>query len=211
MRPPEASKDLVCLVADKNMEQTLYGLLRRPESLGIDPPTFDLFVHPESDPGCCHHGVEFLRSFSSRYTWALLCFDFEGCGQEDDSSTALTRRLERELSRTGWNDRARVVVIEPELEVWVWSDSPEVDAILGWSGRFPGLRPWLEQQEWLDSGATKPERPKEALEAALREVRRPRSSATFRKLAETVSLQRCQDRSFLKLKKTLRKWFATSP
>lgn len=211
MSPAEPLKDLVCLVADKNMEQALDSLLGRPEALGIEPPTFDLFVHPESDPGCCRHGVEFLRSFSSRYSRALLCFDFEGCGRKGQSSQALMRQLEKDLSRNGWKDRARAIVIEPELEVWVWSDSPEVDAILGWSGRFPGLRPWLEQQEWLDSGAIKPDRPKEAMEAALREVRRPRSSAIFGKLAKTVSLQRCQDRSFLKLKKTLRKWFAPSP
>lgn len=207
MSRSEPSKDLVCLVADKNMEQALRGLLSRPEALKIDPPTYDLFVHPESDPGCCRHGVEFLRSFSSRYERALLCFDFEGCGREDDSSRSLTRRLEKDLSRNGWNERARAIVIDPELEVWVWSDSPEVDTILGWTGTFPGLRPWLEQQEWLESGAAKPKRPKEAMEAALREVRRPRSSATFRKLAETVSFLRCQDRAFLKLKKTLRLWF----
>jgi len=200
-------KDLVCLVADKNMEQTLDGLLSRPEALGIRPPTFDLFVHEERDPGCCRHGGDFLRAFTSRYRYALLLFDFEGSGQEEVPSKDLERRLESQLRRSGWEDRARVIAIEPELEAWVWSDSPEVDVILGWSGRFPDLRSWLEQEGWLTANAVKPERPKEALEAALYHVRQPRSSATYKKLAQRVSLQRCQDRKFSRLKRTLRRWF----
>lgn len=207
MSESSAVKDLVCLVADKNMEQTLLGLLNRPEALGIRAPTFDLFVHEERDPGCCRHGAEFLRAFSTRYRHALLLFDHEGCGQEDSSSETLERRLESELRRNGWDDRARVIAIEPELEVWVWSDSPEVDAILGWSGRLPDLRAWLRQEGWLGGDAVKPDEPKEAVEAALYEVRKPRSSATYRKLAESVSFRRCQDRKFARLQRTLRQWF----
>lgn len=207
MTERQAVKDLVCLVADKNMEQTLLGLLNRPEALGIRAPTFDVFVHEERDPGCCRHGTEFLRTFSSRYVHALLIFDHEGCGQEGVPAKNLERRLESELRRNGWDDRARVLAIDPELEVWVWSDSPEVDAILGWAGRLPDLRAWLQQEGWLADDAIKPQRPKEAVEAALYEVRKPRSSATYRKLAESVSLRRCQDRKFARLKRTLRHWF----
>lgn len=183
MSESSTGKDLVCLVADKNMEQTLLGLLRRPEALGIRAPSFDLFVHEERDPGCCRHGAEFLRPFTSRYRHALLIFDHEGCGQEGVSPRDLERRLE--------------------------SDSPEVDAILGWSGRLPDLRSWLAQKGLLPEDATKPPKPKEAVEAALYEVRKPRSSATYRQLAETVSFRRCQDRKFARLKSTLRRCFGT--
>lgn len=207
MSDVDAAKDLICLVADKDTQEALQALLQRPEALDIRPPAFDVFPHPEKDPGCCHHGVDFLRPFATRYRHALLVFDFEGCGREGKTSSKLEQDLQTDLSRNGWDDRARVIVLEPELEVWVWSDSPEVDAILGWSGRFPGLRDWLEQERWLEAGSAKPERPKEAMEAALREARKPRSSATFRKLAETVSFQRCQDQKFLRLKQVLHHWF----
>jgi hypothetical protein len=50
-------------------------------------------------------------------------------------------------------------------------------------------------------------RPKEALEKALYAARKPRSSAIYQSLAEMVSLARCSDRAFIKLKETLRKWF----
>ena len=45
-------KDLIILVADKNMEHTIKGLLARPPALGIRPLSFDIRVHPERDAGC---------------------------------------------------------------------------------------------------------------------------------------------------------------
>ena len=50
--PAPARKDLVVLVADKNMEFALRGLFSRTPSFGIHPVTADVFVHPEKDPGC---------------------------------------------------------------------------------------------------------------------------------------------------------------
>ena len=46
-----------------------------------------------------------------------------------------------------------------------------------------------------------------AYEKALGQVRKPRSSATFRQIAEKVSFNNCTDAAFLKLLTTLRKWF----
>jgi hypothetical protein len=107
-------------------------------------------------------------------------------------------------------------VIDPELEVWVWSNSPRVADVLGWQGRSRELNEWLrtttirigkQEREYLKEGETKPVRPKEAMEAALREVRKPRSSANFRQMAEKVSLEKCQDPAFRRLKSTLQQWF----
>ncbi|MFH0983473.1 MAG: hypothetical protein V2A79_18295 [Planctomycetota bacterium] len=136
-----------------------------------------------------------------------MIFDRQGCGQEVRPADDLARDLKERLARAGWQDRAEAVVIDPELENWVWSDSPEVDSALGWQGRDPSLREWLRQKELWPPGAQKPTAPKEAVESALREVRCPRSSAIYGKLAEQVSLERCTDRSFVKLKEILRSWF----
>jgi hypothetical protein len=81
-----------------------------------------------------------------------------------------------------------------------------VDRILGWEGANPPLR-WLEDNSLLNPGAEKPADPKRAVEQALREVRQPRSSAIYGKLAENVGLQRCKDLAFSKLKETLVAWF----
>ena len=98
-------------------------------------------------------------------------------------------------------------MLDPELEAWVWSNSPHVDDVAGWQNRRLPLRRWLISQGYLQEGATKPEQPKEALEAALRTVRKPRSASLYRQLAERVSLRRCNDPSFLELKTVLTAWF----
>ena len=95
-------------------------------------------------------------------------------------------------------------------KTWVWTDSAHLEKALGWHHRPAGqLRTWLKENGYLDS-EPKPTRPKEALGAALREVKKPFSAAIFRSLAECVSLDRCSDAAFLKLRDTLRAWFGDS-
>lgn len=120
------------------------------------------------------------------------------------------QELEEEMEETlkgHWGEQGAVVVIAPELDIWVWSDSPHVDQILGWADRTPDLRSWLKEEGYMVSNQEKPKNPKEALEKALRMARKPRSSAIYQSLAERVSLARCSDRAFIKLKTTLQKWF----
>lgn len=208
MTEPPPPKDLVCLVADKNMEQAVEGLLSRHHSLDIRPLRWQTFVHPERDPGCYQHGHELLRSQRARYQKALMLFDLEGCGQEDKEAARIEDEVRGKLFQNGWEEgSAEVVVVVPELEAWVWSESPEVDRLLGWSGRLPGLRDWLQGEGFLVADEVKPKRPKEAMESALYQVRKPRSAATYRRLAESVSLRGCCDRSFRRLVRILRGWF----
>jgi hypothetical protein len=136
--------------------------------------------------------------------------DREGCGRDDRSREALESEIEANLARSGWDDRAAAVVIDPELEVWVWSDSPEVATILGWTGRQPTLPQWLDQQGHGTPGQGKPQKPKKAVDDALRLSGKRRSSSIFRQLAERVSVHRCTDPAFLKLKTLLRTWFAAT-
>jgi len=199
--------DLLCLVADRNAEAALQGVLSRCESLQIRALTSTIRTHPERDPGCYLRGHEFLRFHGKGFLHALVMFDREGCGNEAQSREELEREVEDRLQSDGWGDRARAVVIDPELEAWVWSDSPQVEEALGWVGRARTLRSWLIERGLLAEAATKPLRPKEAVEEALRLVRKPRSSAIYRELAEGVSLWRCRDRAFAKLRLTLQGWF----
>ena len=178
--------------------------------MGIREPMPVVHVHPERDPGCLLRGHEFLSLFHKQFAHALILLDFEGCGQEKSTREALEDVIEKRLSQSGWGERAAAVVIDPELEMWVWSDSPQVDAVLGWQGRSPDLRSWLKDQDLLQEGQAKPERPKEAMELALRTVRKPRSSSLYAQLARQVSLERCVDPAFIKLKTTLQTWFPRS-
>jgi hypothetical protein len=203
----EQLKDLLVLVSDRNMEAAISGILSRNSSLGVRPLDHDIRRHPRNDAGCFREGVEYLRPFASTYQYAIFMFDLEGSGAEDKAVTDLEAALEQQLKTAGWADRAAVIVFNPELEVLVWSDSPHVDTHLGWTDRRPSLRRWLKNQQLLQTGQMKPARPKEAMEAALRFVKLPRSSAIYLALAKSVSLNRCDDRSFQKLKSVLRTWF----
>jgi len=200
-------RDIIFLVADKNMEAAVQGLLGRPKSLQVRAVEAVIRTHPEKDPGCYLTAHEFLRPFYRRYAHAIVIFDREGCGNEVKPREELEAEVESRLAKNGWGARARAVVIAPELEMWVWSDSPEVDRALGWMGRSPALRSWLNEKGFLQQSERKPDRPKEAVEAALRFVRKPRSSAIYRELAESVSFRRCIDPAFQTLVTTLQTWF----
>ncbi len=200
-------KDLVCLVADKNMEASLRGLLSRFQSLHIREVIFDLFRHPERDPGCLLRSHDFLQPFAGQYEHALVLLDQKGCGREETERTVLETDIEGRLGGTGWGDRSVAVVIAPELENWVWSDSPHVDRALGWEDRTIPMRSWLQEKGLLPAGSTKPSEPKRAVELVLRTVRMPRSSAIYLDLAQTVSTERCTDPAFAKLRRCLREWF----
>jgi hypothetical protein len=209
MKAAEAAKDLVVLVADKNTEFALKGLLsKRGRALRIRSITFDIFVHVERDPGCLNRAHDFLRPHSGRYRHALVMFDHDGCGQEHKDRAALEQQVEVQLSQAGWNDRAAAVVLDPELEIWVWSDSPHVEQALGWQDRTPGLRSWLVDSKLLKAGEAKPKDPKKAVEEALRFARKPRSSTVYQEIASSVSFESCTDAAFLKLRDTLSRWFS---
>ncbi len=206
MNPASEKRDLIVLVADRNMEAAISGLLGRHSALGIRPVAADIRRHPEKDCGCRTGRVEFLSPFVNQYEHSLLMFDFEGCGVESRDVEELENEIELALTRQ-WGERGSVVVIAPELEIWVWSDSPHVDQILGWAGRKTDLRAWLGEKGFMVPGQEKPVPPKEALEQALHLAWKPRSSAIYQSLAEKVSLARCNDRAFIKLKTTLQQWF----
>jgi hypothetical protein len=209
MSSDEERCDLIVLVADRNMRAAVLGILGRSPSLGIRNIAFDVRVHPQKDSGVLYHARSFLRPFTGKYNHALVIFDREGCGKDAHARETLENEVQRQLARVGWGDRARAIVLDPELEAWVWSDSPHVDAALGWQGQSPALRPWLMARGFLEQDTTKPDRPKEAMEAAMRHVRKRRSSSIYRELAENVSVQRCTDPAFQKFRDTLRVWFPT--
>ena len=209
MSTAEYPLDLVVLVPGKDEQAAINSLLssRRP-SLRIGCLDWKTLVHPRHDPGCLLEAPEVLEPFVRYARHGLTLFDHAGCGRENASTEELEKDVRQRLSRAGWGDRADAIIIAPELEGWVWSDSPHVDGVLGWQGAQPPLREWLKEQSLWAEKAAKPADPKRAFERALREVRIPRSSAIYGELAGKVGLSRCQDPAFARLRAKLREWFA---
>lgn len=197
--------ELAVLSADSMIEFALKGVLMRERSLGIRSVSFSAWTHPERDPGCLQRSHDFLRPFAGTYERAIVVFDRDGCGS-DAQREDLEAEVEGRLDANGWAERAAVIVIEPELESWAWSDSPHVPRILGWNVDQE-LRPWLQDRGLWPAEVAKPPDPKKALEVVLRQVRKPHSASLFQSLARRVSLNRCVDPSFAKLRTVLEEWF----
>lgn len=199
--------DLFALVPGKDEAAVIDGMLSRHQSLGIRRITWKIERHEGRDPGCRLGSPDYMRAGINLFKHAIVLFDRKGCGAEHLSREQLERELEDQLSASGWGDRAAAVVIDPELESWVWSGSLHVENALGWRGHDPTLREWLREQGYLPLDQTKPAQPKAATEAALRIVRKPRTSHIYTELAKHVSFTKCADPAFMKLLKCLRTWF----
>lgn len=197
--------DLVLLVADKNMQFALAGGLNRPESLGIRRITRDFRQHPGRDGGTRSNGAQVLALEKARFSHAMLVLDFEGSGAGALSALELESVLDEQLSST-WGDRAKAIVIAPEVDIWMWGSDNKLAEILKWPRR-ESIREWLRSNgfEFTENG--KPQRPKEALEAVFRICKRPRSSAAYQQIAAGISLTRCEDSAFQRLRSSLRDWF----
>ena len=216
MDPPE-TQDLVVLVPDADIEQTVRGLLSRSDEFGLPTIQWTVSRHPERDPGCRARAAEFLRPFLVRFRHALVIFDRHGCGSTAPREEIQTL-VEDALFRNGWRDRAKAIVIEPELEAWFWNGSPRVAEELGWGTNYLGLRKHLVSKGLWPGDALKPTDPKRAVREAMRTAhvrnRSRRSPAKFRRLACEVGsevLDNCQDPAFGELIGTLRKWFPATP
>lgn len=194
--------DLFCLVADKNMEAAVTSILKRPGSLQIEPIKFEVTVHPRRDPGCYFESAEILRGWRHTAKNAIVLLDRAWDGAPEVSGEEMERKIEASLAEKGLSPWARVVVIDPELEVWVFSDSPHLAETLGWEDTSH-LRTDLAKRGFWQEGEKKPKDPKATLEWMLWTQKKPRSSAIYRELATRVGFQRCQDRSFLRLREIL--------
>ena len=197
-------QDLYVLAADKSMEAVIAAGLARPESLNIRRLRVETATHPGKDGGARTSGVPLLATQSRRFKHALLVFDHEGSGATDPPDE-LERQLDQQLT-AAWGDRAKAIVIDPEVDVWLWGSDNALATLLEWSQDL-SIRDWLVEAGFGFNDDDKPDRPKEAIEAVLRDCRIPRSAATYRKVIEQISFKRCTDAAFLRLADRLREWF----
>lgn len=202
--------DLVVLVADQDAEVVINTLLNeRRQALGIRAVNSKIIRDTGHDPSVYLRAQDLLRPYLRQAAYALVMLDREGSGRESQmSAIEMEQDLSQRLLKSGWQTpegqpRAAVIVLDPELEIWVWSSSPHVPPALGLDEK--GLENAIQSFRRLPNG--KPERPKEAMLAALRAGKKPLSPDVFKELAQKVSLQ-AHERAFDKLRATLQTWFA---
>ncbi len=198
-------QDLVVLVADKNMQFALQGVLARPQALGIRPVTYVFRPHMGRDGGVRSTGAELLASEARRFRHALMVLDFHGCGREDESPLMLEATLDLDL-QAAWGERAKALVIVPEVDVWLWGADNALRESLDWSQNTP-IRDWLRVRGFEFGIDGKPRMPKEAMQLICREQKRPRSSALYERITKRISLKHCTDPAFGRLRGQLSAWF----
>jgi hypothetical protein len=180
-------------------------------ALGCGPFVFDarqdlLVAHGLNDPGLYTRANELLQPYSRTHAHAVVMLDVDWDGSPGVES--IQRRIDEHLRQAGWLATAGCgVVIHPELENWVWQDSPHIPSALGVGHSFAALRSLLEAQGFWAAGASKPHRPKEAVEWVLRRSKMSRSSAIYQQIAMQVTTRRCSDSAFLALSDALKRWF----
>ena len=206
-------RDCLFLVADKTMGGMVRGFLSRENfhlSLNCGPFEFDpkqdlLVANGLNDPGLYNRANELLKGYRKSYRHAVVILDADWDGSP--GTLDILTRLRSHLEDAGWNrNEACAVVIDPELENWVWQDSRHVCAAVGYES-FDRLRVDLEGQGFWLPGQNKPLRPKEAFEWTLRKTGKPLSSSIYQQMAAKVSIKGCKDEAFIDLITALRSWF----
>jgi len=205
-------RDCIFLLADTNMEAAFKGFLCRDQfhqSLQCGAFDFDarqdlVVASGDNDPGLYTRGHELLKPFRQTHAHAILVLDSEWDGSP--GADVIDAHISANLYQSGWaEDNCKVIVIDPELENWIWQRNDHVarslglDSVVNFSTAI-GAEIWPE-------GQAKPDHPKETLEAVLRANRIPRSSSIYKNITSKVSVGGCEEQSFQLFRTTLQTWF----
>jgi hypothetical protein len=206
-------RDCIFLLADKNMQAAFEGFLSRQvfyKRLGCGNFSFDprqdiAVASGDNDPGLYTRGHELLRPYQATHRHAVVVLDAKWDGSP--GKAVITEHLTTQIAATGWTaDQFAVIVIDPELENWIWQQNDHVARGLGF-GNSNELMADTDLQAAWPQGQAKPTSPKEILETLLQKRRIPRSSAIYKQITSQVSVRHCQDSAFQLLIESMRTWF----
>lgn len=178
-------------------------------SLGCAEFDFDPGQEIFNEPGCTDGGVHtqahlLLNGYRQTHQRALVILD-QQFGGEIPAADVRDDILKR-LHKSGWGVAAcEVVVIDPELEVWLWQDNPNVEQALKFNGG--SLREYLDGTGDWPAGRAKPNSPKEVMQALMKKNGAGLPMVVYRKIARSVGVGGCTDGSFGHFQATLQAWF----
>jgi hypothetical protein len=203
-------RELIILVADGTMEAVLRVFFERKfhRVLGCAPfefdPANDIFHDPlNTDGGVHRRSHEILRRYLATHRHALVVLDRQfGAERPADEVRA---DIEQQLDANGWSGRAAAVVIDPELEVLLWQDNPNVEKALRHDG--PPLRQLLSEDGRWPLSQLKPPAPKDLIRSIIKSNRAGPPMVVYSQIARSVSTAGCADPAFHRIRDVLRTWF----
>lgn len=213
-------RDIVWLIPDLECQATIKGFLERPDfHLSLECGAFHFSIQDDllrdaqgKDPGVWKRAHEFLRGKQYTHRYAVIILD--NAWEGSPGPIRIEQNIVRNMRSCGWDQaRFEVIVIDPELETWIWQDSPLLDQAFE-HVRPPSLRQKLATVTHKSSGQVlwpqgepKPPDPKEAVETVLSMYRLGPASPVFNEIASKVGVGQCQDPAFQKLIAALQRWF----
>jgi len=208
-----SKRPLVILVADGTMRAVFQAFFKRSRffdtlecaQFDFDPKS-EVFNDPLHTDGGVHKRCdELLRGYQRTHERALVVID-QQFGGERPANEIREEMLDR-LRRSGWdNERVQVVVIDPELEVWLWQDNANVEQALRSDGTL--RQALIRSGEWPEH-TDKPLQPKETIQRLIKANRAGAPMAVYATIAGKVAVSRCTDASFAIFKATVQNWFPT--
>ena len=235
-------KPLLLFVADSECAGTLRGFFERPKfhtSLGCGPievdgvvfnPEQDIRVHPGHDPGMWTDPHTVLQAEHKNFQHAFIILDaaWDGAPPAEQIVSDIEGLVQ---ARASWErSRFEVILIQPELEAWIWQRNPHVAEAFEFTGcdaelwtflasqalrldkerkkhRFVPANPLAQLPPAWPTNQAKPENPKGLVEALAHLCQSGPTSGIFNEISSTISVRGCKDLAFLRLRDTLRRWF----
>ncbi len=177
-------KELICIGPDKAMRFLFAGLFSKDEALGFRVPSYEIDTHPLRDAGCLD-ADELLESQANRYRFAIIVANAERSGRKGEMREDVEARIEEKLASSGWESRARAIIVDPGIDRWLLEHS------LG--------------ERWSPDIAVQ-----STLEAALRLKKIPQSPELYRDLGRRLVDEGESDPAWQKIIATLTKWFPSN-
>ncbi len=208
-------RDVIFHLADGQMRACFEAFFSREKfNMSLACREFDVDVQKDilqvpgqTDPGLYDNAHENLELFKSQYNHAMIVLD----RQWNDSSKTpsdIEQHITANMQRAGWTrERFEVVVIDPELETWLFQEKDIFLNAFRYHDGARALRDQLDETGHWPKGQAKPTDPKATIGRALHLGKSASPTVLFSKVCSRISVKDCQDTAFLKFKRTLRCWF----
>ena len=205
-------RDLVILVADGTMKTVFDAFFERSRwELSLQCGAFDIWPQEDifhdplhTDGGVHKRAQELLRPYLNTHNRAVVVLDQQFGGERP--AVEVRKEVLQNLHANGWNeDRCSVIVIDPELEVWLWQDNANVAQAIKFTGA--SLRAHLQANGKWPAGALKPVDPKATIQEFIKPQKALKTKVVYSRIARRVSVVGCTDPAFQLFADTLRQWF----
>lgn len=211
-------RDIIFHIADQHMEAGFRAFFARDNwhhVLGcsrfeIDPESErDIFRRGGyTDGGIWKHAHNNLMLFKEDYRHAVIVLDADF--EPHPGVEKLREDITNNMLGAGWAEGSFcVVVIDKELEAWLWAPNVNVAKAFGHND-FDQMRAALAQKNLWDEGAPKPNDLKAARDLAARLGGKRTGGPIFRGVFEGISKRACdlcQENGFITMRNALQTWF----